>query len=236
MLKTLKWDTDFFNLPFIQLDDPFQCSELEKTTYEMPTFFAQTLQNIEETKNIQKFEKYGFNFVDLRITFNLKINQLSTTELNPIFIIKQSQVDDYERLRLIAPMLAKHSRFENYFPNHKIINLYEKWLFNAIHGLYDDLSFHILYEKEYAGFITLKKDNNSAKIGLLAINKKFQGKSLGSSLIKFIIDYSIKHSISLIQVITEGKNIQAQNFYIKNGFTIEKIESWLYKSKNISTC
>ena len=85
-------------------------------------------------------------------------------------------------------------------------------------------------EGEIAGFATYKKISRSdSSIGLIATSKKFQNKGIGSKLILKCLDFAHSQKRKTLLVGTEGKNIAAQNFYIKNGFKIKKIESWYYK-------
>ncbi|WP_022671126.1 hypothetical protein [Hippea alviniae] len=48
---------------------------------------------------------------------------------------------------------------------------------------------------------------------------------------RFLENYLIDKNISILKVITEGSNISAQIFYIKNGFFVRDIKyiSYLFK-------
>ena len=53
---------------------------------------------------------------------------------------------------------------------------------------------------------------------LIAINEKTKGKGIGTKLIKALESFAIENSLHTINVGTQLNNIQAQNFYEKNGY------------------
>ena len=83
-----------------------------------------------------------------------------------------------------------------------------------------------------AGFVTCKILNREqSQIGLIGVDKEYQGKKIGTLLVQFLENYLIDMNINILKVITEGSNISAQNFYIKNGFFVRDVKyiSYLFK-------
>ncbi|ADY51103.1 GCN5-related N-acetyltransferase [Pseudopedobacter saltans DSM 12145] len=73
-----------------------------------------------------------------------------------------------------------------------------------------------------AGGINLDKENNNAKISWDFISPDYQGKGIGSKLLKYRIN--IIQSMPDIKQIIVRTSQTAYQFYQKNGFVLEKVE------------
>ena len=59
-------------------------------------------------------------------------------------------------------------------------------------GKFDDLCFILINKinNQFLGFVTIKENfDNSATIGIIGIDKKFQGQGFGSILLKYMQSY-----------------------------------------------
>ena len=74
------------------------------------------------------------------------------------------------------------------------------------------------------GFITIKKVENLAIIGLLAVDTLYAGKNIGTSLMRTVENWCINNGVNEIEVATQIDNINACNFYRKNGYITKQID------------
>ncbi|MFA7707585.1 MAG: GNAT family N-acetyltransferase [Candidatus Pacearchaeota archaeon] len=89
--------------------------------------------------------------------------------------------------------------------------------------------------KKIIGIVSLqKKDNKTAKLRRLYINKKFRRKGLGQKLLKEIESIAKKLKFKYIVLNTKHKNEIALNLYQKNNYKdYKKIKSRVYLKKDI---
>lgn len=75
---------------------------------------------------------------------------------------------------------------------------------------------------EVAGFADIKLREKTAKLMGVAVEEKFRGRGVGSSLIKKAIEFSTEKGKRLIYLNVRRDNLTAINFYKKNGFIVKK--------------
>ena len=71
------------------------------------------------------------------------------------------------------------------------------------------------------GFVTLKFGIDEASVGLIAVDKDFQGMGFGKDLIYAAENICIKNNLLKINIPTQEENTLACNFYSKLGYTIK---------------
>jgi len=224
-IKKLKWDSDFFGFGIAKLS-PGAVDGMQEYVRRNKIRLISSLVETNKTKNISRLERSGFEFVDLRLTFSIKphVAEAETTRL-----AREEDILDLKKIARKA--FARESRFNHInIEKGKVEKLYESWVEKSVEGNFDDLCFIAEERGEVAGFATYKRVGSaSSSIGLIAVTSGFQGRGIGSKLISACSNLAYKERRKILTVSTEGKNITAQNFYIKNGFVIIKIESWYYK-------
>ena len=119
---------------------------------------------------------------------------------------------------------GKHSRFklDAQFKEIKFRELYIKWVDNSINKEFADKVFYINQQHKVVGFVTVKKYEKYAKIGLIAIDPNSQGKGYGSILIEQVEKYCIENKLIELQIPTQKENLLACKFYTKLGYSIIK--------------
>ncbi len=224
-IKKLKWDSDFFGFGIADLLEG-RIENIDELTIKGDIKLIWTLVGADNSRYINRLTQSGFEFVDLRLTF-FRVACATNTEGTRL----ATKNDLPELIKLAGQAFLKDSRFNHKnFSQQKTKKLYELWVEKSVAGSFDDCCFVAEVEGEIAGFATYKKISRSdSSIGLIATSKKFQNKGIGSKLILKCLDFAHSQKRKTLLVGTEGKNIAAQNFYIKNGFKIKKIESWYYK-------
>jgi dTDP-4-amino-4,6-dideoxy-D-galactose acyltransferase len=225
MIKELEWDSDFWNL---KIADCIYESDKEIIDFlkERHVDIIQTQVDINKTEVIRKLERINFKFIDLNVEYTLSIENNKET-FNPYNVANQNNVGEIES---IASQVFDKSRY-NIIDTEKTKEFYRLWSKKAVLGEFDDVC---LIEKDeqgkISGFITIRRiDEVSAKIGLIGVNPKHQNKSMGTNLISQAKNYLSLQGVKILFVSTQGSNIKAQQFYVKNGFNIYSISVWLYR-------
>ncbi len=237
-LKFLEWDSDFFNLKIYNLfADKLEDTEVLKLKKEINSAdfdVVQTKIDLAYKKAINRVESLGFAFVDFHVAYKKIVNP-SDYKANNSYEIRFAAINDFDDIKNIIKSLYKHSRFLSMgISQNSVDDFYREWARKSILGEFDDFCLVCCNKDRVAGFITCKILNDSeAKIGLVGTAKNFQGKKIGSMVLSFLENYLSQKGINTLFVTTEGSNILAQNFYIKNGFSVNEIKCILYLTKGI---
>ncbi|MCF6200898.1 MAG: GNAT family N-acetyltransferase [Hydrogenimonas sp.] len=231
MIRKLDWESNFFNMECGQFN-PLNRSEgkySEKLFNQFDWVQGKCLISDELSKSI--FGEFKFVFEDTRVIFEKIIEKKDICFSLPNLQICNSKPEEIPELQSIAiEELVKHSRLPILVGKKATGNFYARWVEKAVFQVFDDICFTLCEKNRPIGFITLKYINaNEAKIGLIAIKKDFQGKRFGNALIQFSENFLYDNKFKKLSVITEGRNINAQQFYIKYGFNIKDIECWYYR-------
>ena len=125
----------------------------------------------------------------------------------------------------LAILSGKFSRFNvDRILRPKFEILYHTWLEKSVkREIADEVYSYIIDGKEIA-FVTVKRTNEKALIGLIAVDSEYHGKKLGSKLIMVVEKWCMDNHIEILEVATQYNNSQACHFYKKNEFTIKQID------------
>ena len=112
----------------------------------------------------------------------------------------------------------------------KAEKIYVRWIKNSIHG-YVDKIFVIKENKKVLGYITCKLISISKKlyglIDLIAVDKRFRGKGIGTYLIEGALKWFAAR-VKSVYVATQASNIEAIRLYEKHGFRMVNSEVTLH--------
>ena len=228
-MKKLIWESCFFNQPCGELDnfnEDFDGQAASKYDW------LQSKVLIDSEEKIHFLEKNGFLFEDLKLTFDKILIGDESHDVNKDVIIKEASKSDIKQVQEISKsVLPEKSRFVSVVGDRKTSDFYAEWSAKSIAHDFDDVCYVAeTHSGQIAGFITLKYIGVLyAKIGLLAVSADFQKRSIASMLLRYCEHFLVSKGINNLSVATEGKNIAAQRFYIKNKFNISTIECWFYK-------
>ncbi|NYZ78519.1 GNAT family N-acetyltransferase [Candidatus Micrarchaeota archaeon] len=75
---------------------------------------------------------------------------------------------------------------------------------------------------EVAGFADIKLREKTAKLMGMAVEEKFRGRGVGSSLIRKAIEFSTEKGKRMVYLNVRRGNLAAIHFYQKNGFILKK--------------
>jgi len=116
--------------------------------------------------------------------------------------------------------LSKNIKYFTYFQNHSIEEL-KNHLVTII----------VLYNKEVAGYGHLDKDTNNIVWLGLCVLEEFQNKSIGNTILKYLINYIEINKISEVQLSVDIQNSIAIYLYHKYNFKISEIVKKKYIMK-----
>ncbi|TDX42942.1 dTDP-4-amino-4,6-dideoxy-D-galactose acyltransferase [Halanaerobium congolense] len=228
MLNRLKWDSDFWDLEIADLhfeNDNFEAEEHNFFDYDI----IQSKVEINKKKIINFLESKKFNFINLEISLVRNLSNYNYKR-SQFEIAQKKDIDD---VCLIASNVFEKSRFDVFerLTNQKISNFYSLWVKKSVLGTFDDCCIIERNDQnKIIGFITLKfLNDDSAEIGLLGVKKNNQGLGIGSKLLSSAYKLLKEKKIERLIVSTQGTNYNALNFYYKNNFKLNKINSWYYK-------
>jgi len=228
-MKELSWDTHFFgfgvgkviahNLTSKLLEKIIQ--QMKDHNYKLVYCFVDPNDSLSN----KSLKAENFELVDEKVTYVMGIIENEKKLPSNINSIINNPIN--EKLLSLALLSGEYSRFkiDKHFPRHTLERLYKKWLENSLNReIAKDVLVYIEDDKE-VGFLTLGEKNRRADIGLLAVNKYYRGKGIGTKLIHSACYIASKMNFTQIQVVTQKSNEGACIFYEKVGFTKDRIDN-----------
>ena len=219
-MKILKWDSKFFGFKVSRIDVS-NSMELHKELANH--YLDKSVLTYTFTKHKLKEDilyDYNGKLVDIKVLFEKKI--MKNSNKTPINIVEFKDEYSKERMYKLAFLSGEFSRFntDSNLPRSKFEELYRLWIDNSISGKFASKVFVYIEENEIVGFTTLSIKDNFGEIGLIAVDKSYQGKSIGSKLIAKVEMCLFKKGIEYLRVPTQEANINAVKFYKRNDFNI----------------
>ncbi len=175
-------------------------------------------------------ESAGFHLVDLRVTF---IKDLLKPERSfiPELHIRRAVEGDLETLKTMARDAFQLSRFhvDRHFDQQKADEMYAIWIENDLRLKGHDV-WVIDVEGQLAAYTSVSVTGQAkAQIGLAGTQPAWRGKGLSLELQRFICHELRDEGIEEIEIVTQGRNIPAQNLYQKAGYYIRSVDLWYHK-------
>jgi dTDP-4-amino-4,6-dideoxy-D-galactose acyltransferase len=215
-LKKLDWDSQFFNLEVAELN-------LEQELILHEFFLDFDLLYVKQEKEfefvIPNFEK---TFLETKIVFNKKIESNNDIhEDENVFSLKKVNYS-ISNIYDLAYESGKFSRFklDTNFKETDFKSLYKTWVDNSLNGLIADEVFVYLLNDVIYGFVTFKKGNDFASIGLIAVSPDSQSKGVGTALLLAVEQSLVTSGIFELRIPTQYQNEVACKFYSKMGYQI----------------
>lgn len=225
MIEQLKWDSDFFGWKTgiikadKQINIGWELTEAEKNHYHLVYVFGDHNLNIDN----DILNNFDGVLVDKKVTFEIELS--SDINQNAGNVVEYNQNKPDETLFQLAFESGSYSRFklDKHFQNNEFHRMYESWIIQSVNKLIADCVF-VTYEGEkITGMATLKIDNQTAHIGLIAILSGYQGKGFGRELIDFCKVTAVQKQCKKLIVPTQLANNKACEFYKACGFKILSI-------------
>lgn len=222
IFKYLSWDSNFFN-------NRTGCMVLKA---------SDTVEEVKELVNnkilVEKYdllylfcpedyfiEDINYKLVDRKIIFSREVSQ----KLDSTQIIEYNKENPEEELFQLAYLSGQYSRFkhDNYFPKQTFHKMYENWLIESLKGILANKTFVCTMNEDLSGFATVKIENDTGIIKLIAVSEKVQKTGIGKNLVNAVNNYLLDEGIYKLEVATQLDNQNACHFYESNGFTKKSI-------------
>lgn len=219
----LKWDTEYFgiNSARVNLLGAVNDTEQRQIKEFCQAYDFVTIANIYNRKENNHWIGKSTNafLTDVNIQFTKKISDKADFLDRTITIVNTYEGDN--KILDIAGEAFRYSRFFNdpMLPSSIARNIYKHWSEAAFNK--EDKYFAVcIKNNEIAGYVlfSLNNDEDNGCIELIAVDEKFRGQKVGSSLLNATEAYIAKHNLSQIKVGTQADNIAAMQLYVSYGF------------------
>jgi dTDP-4-amino-4,6-dideoxy-D-galactose acyltransferase len=237
VVEYLEWDSNFFGMKIARILP----NRLARKDLELIKDFCAGqsvdclyfLADPGDEETIQLAEKDRFHLVDIRVTLEKYIDR------SPVFpgdtsdsSIRTATEEDIPNLISLVKNIHFDTRFyfDPSFPNALCDRLYETWIENSVRSEEQVVFLCETEQKQAVGFITCNVgENRLGQIGLIGIDREYQGKGFGKRLLGKAIRWFYEQDINHISVVTQGRNIKSQNLYQKAGFLTKSVYLWYHK-------
>lgn len=227
-LYRLDWDSEFWDVEIFNVDKNYNFSIPnlnKKNINKSKSWLIQALIPENKVETINLLENKGFRFVESKIYLKKILKEKAKINTNEFKDIEHRELKKYKND--FFDLYGQFSRF-SLFSKEKINDFYYIWLIKSIDGKMDDKCIGYYIESELAGFITFKYKNTGLSIGLVGVFPEFHRRGISQKLLDYVNNQAINERYYKIYVSTQGKNYNAINAYIKNGYIIENIQNWYY--------
>jgi len=226
-LQELQWESDFFSKKIATVIDVNALASTSFSNFQLIT----NKVSANDYSSINKLQNAGFLLSEGELVFNKNVCfNKETSIIKGDFEPHIATLEDIDELVNIAQLSFTSSRYrEPWFNDTQRATFYGLWIKKAVTGEFDDICLTIKENDNIQGLVSLKKEKEQLKIGLIAIAKAYRGKGIASKLLKLVDLYANKYNCKKISVATQTSNINAANLYIKNGYTLFNSNYWLYK-------
>lgn len=237
LVTKLEWDTEFFGknvayLSCLKLTESI-AKNVENYCKKEKIDVLEYLCNCHDQKSVRVAEKYGYNFVDIRLTYENKIiNFEMPFEIPQGYYVAKGEKKDIDNLKKIASRSYLDSRYyyDSNFPQEKISEYYQSWVEKATLGTFDDYAYVLYHNNNAIGFCTIKIImEGRARIGLVGLSEKYCSEGLGKQLLIYSLNDLKNNGTTYVQVTTQGRNYAAQRLYQRVGFITKSTELWYHK-------
>lgn len=232
--KFLEWDTKFFGKSSYILDtgntnimnDTLSLRKYILRNLPNNSFITARIPNSTAHNPIDLFLYLGFKYIDTSVMLYIekdKINNYKVPFNNLNSEVKIFKLDINCRLPYYALGTTFYLTRFHRDTNIGVDKASQLWI-EYVKNFTPDSHKHIFVaklNKKISGIILLKEEEKTAEICFVSVVKDFQNKGIGSILIKEVIEWVLKRN-SVIVAGTQSVNVNALNFYIKNGFLIKE--------------
>lgn len=235
--ELLDWDSTFFGIPVgrVTTDRLTACDvpRILEWCWEHRLRCLYFLCKPNDDESVQLAELNQFHLVDIRLELEWRSVGKIEAELSDLKTdaVRPYRLDDKSDLVKIADTAFSATRFyhDHNFTLEQAAALYREWLIKSCDGLAD---FVLVAPRTdgVGGFITCHIDSlQRGRIGLLGVRSDLQGCGIGRLLVNAAQTYFVKHNINQVQVVTQGRNLDAQRLYQKCGFRSYACNLWYHK-------
>jgi dTDP-4-amino-4,6-dideoxy-D-galactose acyltransferase len=227
--KKLSWDSEYFGIPSckVVLNNSIDSNdklEIENfiTEFEFVSF---TNINNNNLNNYWLSKQTNAHLVDVNVQFEKVLSNVNQLESNAFLKNDLMYKSDIAK---IAEESFIESRFYNdvFLDKKKASKIYVEWVKNSFNNPEKFFIYTQINDKITSFLLfSISENYQIAIIELIAVDNEYQNKKYGKELLRKLESYLSLLSIKVIKVGTQINNINAINFYIKNGFKLKECHS-----------
>jgi dTDP-4-amino-4,6-dideoxy-D-galactose acyltransferase len=168
--------------------------------------------------------------VDVRLEFALTADRLPAQPA-PVASIRDAAPADLHALREMAAAGYEQTRFfaDRRFARERAAALYVRWIERSVEG-WAARVFVADHGGRAAGFVTCHADDGSGRIGLIGVAPAARGQGIGASLVAAAARWCFdEQGLSVLTVVTQGRNVDAQRLYQRAGFVTTTAGLWCHR-------
>jgi dTDP-4-amino-4,6-dideoxy-D-galactose acyltransferase len=229
----LEWDSEFFQRRIARLNrrrlDAATIAQCAESCQQHRIDCVYLLADSDDPQTPRLAEANDFHFTDIRLTLERAVAQddLAPDTSNATRFARES---DLPALRAIARTGHRDTRFyfDEHFDRNKCDLLYQTWIENSFRG-FAQAVLVAEAEGEAAAYLTCHLNEQTSQIGLLGVAERHRGKRLATSLVRAFLSWSREQGAGRAVVATQGRNVQAQRLYQRNGFVTSSMQLWYHR-------
>jgi GNAT superfamily N-acetyltransferase len=234
--RFLDWDSEFFGMRIGRVvgskltapDAARALDWLERESIDCLYYLASS----GDMESIRVAESADFRLTDIRITLARELATIPTdgTLGVPGVEVGPFAQEEVSALRALARESHSASRFygDPKFPRERCDALYERWIEKSCSGFADTVLV-ARHEGAAKGYLSCHLDPDAiGRIGLVAVGKDAQERSLGSQLLQSALAWFGAEGCQRVVVATQGNNTQGLRLYENAGFRIRSVQIWYH--------
>lgn len=240
IISILEWDTNFFGFKTARLYPLRLTEDIMKYTLNYckskDVEVLYYLSDCHDSLSVKLAEKHGFHFTDIRLTFEINLEEYAPKKIRSGLIIREYSSSDIPTLKKIAGKSYVDSRyyFDQNYSRDICEKFYSNWIEKSCKG-FSDKVFVAEMDGHVLGYISCDKESEPegprrcGRIILVGVDQSARGKGIGSNLIYAALNWFHKEKLPAARVITQGRNYNAQRLYQRCGFRTALTQLWYHK-------
>ena len=236
-LTYLPWDSAHFGLRIARSNarqfDSCARRELDAACKDHDIDCLYFLAKADDYATIAALMECGFEFVDIRLTLEARVNDIPSALAQPGLLIRAGTANDLDALLPVAGGSYRLSRFyvDRRFGSDKASLMYQLWLQNSLTTDFADAVVVAETRGQAVGFVTLHLDKppGEGNIGLVGVAEAARGMGCASRMLSQAGQWLAAQGFDRLNVVTQGCNVAAQRLYQRSGFVTRSVEIWFHK-------
>ncbi len=231
----LQWDSDFFHKRIARVTskhlDVDELARVNQWAVEHQVDCLYYLADGSQDSSPWQAEKDGYHLMDLRVTFAIDLERVNLEEDSPMKI-ELASATDLPEVKRMAGEFHGLSRFfaDPHFDRELCKKMYEVWIERDA-SQPDRFLWVSRQDDGLVGYTSASINHGAqtAEIGLVGVNPDFRGQGSGRKIQLAVLRELKQLGVRQVEVVTQGRNIAAQNLYAKSGYGIKSIDLWYHK-------
>lgn len=221
MIQRLDWDSDFFGLRIAKVEVTTQ-KEVD-SLQEQYTLLHNEFDLIYVFAQVPIVLTTGRpKLVDQKVIYTTSILSTCSSDSHIIEYKQKTVSEDLLNLALVSGLFSRF-RIDNDFPKNSYERLYTRWIEKSVAHQFASEVFCYMIDEIPRGLVTLRRDEISGNIGLVATDENKRGLGIGKAMLNYVKDYMFKCGCKNLSVATQLQNKAACNLYESVGFYKESI-------------